>query len=487
MHSFKIPISDPAEKFKKVLDTKDNNKIFFSGKFGSGKTYFLNEFFKEKKDDYQVFHLYPSSYYIEGDKDIFDLIKANILLEIFFIKKYKKDGIYTSYKDLPLEKKEELIYLIPVIGKKTKKFMYFLEKIINIFNPKNAEIKMMEDYIKFIQSDKISDFISKEIKEIKKKQEEAKETLIEQKKLKKESKTQKSILIIDDLDRLFPEHVFRILNLLSSQGHEDVAPFGFDRLIVVGDYENVRKIYHHKYGCCDFDGYMSKFYSKEIFFFYNKESVVRELENIIIDNTKLNNSNVSDGHVLCVIPSKILLDGLNCGAVIIRNLTKYNNFVVGSENHQELNEELSGACLINRIIQGLNSAFGSKEATIEMISTIQKKLHLCEKTETSILIWICKYIVEDTINLLIGDPLDYKNFNDRTMKILGTGFTIKKNIDESDSKNYTYTTDQERWFFVPDSKDDLNKLMYELLIEYLKNDGKIMVTLKPNPLVHLYS
>ena len=43
MHSFKIPISSPAEKFKKVLDTKDNNKIFFSGKFGSGKTYFLNE------------------------------------------------------------------------------------------------------------------------------------------------------------------------------------------------------------------------------------------------------------------------------------------------------------------------------------------------------------------------------------------------------------------------------------------------------------
>ena len=79
--------------------------------------------------------------------------------------------------------------------------MYFLEKIINIFNPKNAEIKMMEDYIKFIQSDKISDFISKEIKEIKKKQEEAKETLIEQKKLKNESKTQK-ISIIDIVDRI---------------------------------------------------------------------------------------------------------------------------------------------------------------------------------------------------------------------------------------------------------------------------------------------
>ena len=62
MHSFKIPISSPAEKFKKVLDTKDNNKIFFSGKFGSGKTYFLNEFFKEKEEEYQVFHLYPSLY-----------------------------------------------------------------------------------------------------------------------------------------------------------------------------------------------------------------------------------------------------------------------------------------------------------------------------------------------------------------------------------------------------------------------------------------
>ena len=451
------------------MDTKDNNKIFFSGKFGSGKTYFLNEFFKEKEEEYQVFHLYPSLYYIEGDKDIFDLIKADILLKILNLnnstvsvtEENVKNGANLSSEDL-----KNVLCSIPHLGKPLKEWVTFYETIKNTHGIKKSKEKEMEKYIDSVQSDTVSHFINTKIKEL---------------------KNQKSVLIIDDLDRLFPEHIFRILNLLSSQGHEDVAPFGFDHLIVVGDYENIRNIYHHKYGCCDFDGYMSKFYSKEIFFFYNQDGVVRELENIIIDNTKLNNSNVSDGNMLCVIPSKILLDGLNCGAVVIRNLTKYNNFVVESENHQELKQKLSGAYLIDRIIQGLNSAFGSKEATIEMISAIQKKLHLCKKTEASILIWICKYIVEDTINLLIGDPLDYKNFNDRTMKILGTGFTIKKNIDESDSKNYTYTTDKERWFFVPDSKDNLNKLMYELLIEYLKNDGKIMVTLKPNPLVHLYS
>ena len=402
MHSFKIPISSPAEKFKKVLDVKDNNKIFFSGKFGSGKTYFLNEFFKEKEKKYQVFHLYPSSYYIEGDKDIFDLIKADILLKILNLnnstvsvtEENVKNGANLSSEDL-----KNVICSIPHLGKPLKEWWTFYETIKNTHGIKKSEEKEMEKYIDSVQSDTVSYFINTKIKEL---------------------KEQKSVLIIDDLDRLFPEHIFRILNLLSSQGHEDVAPFGFDHLILVGDYENVRKIYHHKYGCCDFDGYMSKFYSKEIFFFYNKESVVKELENIIIDNTKLNNSNVSDGHMLCVIPSKILLDGLNCGAVIIRNLTKYNNFVVGSENHQELNEELSGACLINRIIQGLNSAFGSKEATIEMISTIQKKLHLCEKTKTSILVCICEYIAEDTINPLIKDPLDYKKFNDNDIRILGT-------------------------------------------------------------------
>ena len=32
------------------------------------------------------------------------------------------------------------------------------------------------------------------------------------------------------------------------------------------------------------------------------------------------------------------------------------------------------------------------------------------------------------------------------------------------------------WFFVPNPKWDLNKLIYDLLIEYIRNNGEIKIT-----------
>ena len=49
-------------------------------------------------------------------------------------------------------------------------------------------------------------------------------------------------LIIDDFERIDPEHIFRILNVFSShmEGDENNI-LGFDHVIIVGDIENIKK------------------------------------------------------------------------------------------------------------------------------------------------------------------------------------------------------------------------------------------------------
>ena len=64
----------------------------------------------------------------------------------------------------------------------------------------------------------------------------------------------KIILVIDDLDRIDPEHIFRILNILSVHndfGNQQEHKFGFDKTILVCDIDNIRNIYRAKYGIND--------------------------------------------------------------------------------------------------------------------------------------------------------------------------------------------------------------------------------------------
>jgi hypothetical protein len=87
-----------------------------------------------------------------------------------------------------------------------------------------------------------------------------------------EWKKKKAVLIIEDLDRLDPKHLFRILNVLSAHIDDTSTPdvvtnkFGFDNIVLVMDYETTSHIFHHFYGkdAC-YEGYMSKFLSREPF------------------------------------------------------------------------------------------------------------------------------------------------------------------------------------------------------------------------------
>lgn len=94
------------------------------------------------------------------------------------------------------------------------------------------------------------------------------------------------VLVIDDLDRIDPEHIFRILNVLSV--HEDYLKenenkFGFSKTILVCDIVNIRKIFSSKYGVdVDFNGYIDKFYSREVFRFDNTKAIIAQAVNTIL-------------------------------------------------------------------------------------------------------------------------------------------------------------------------------------------------------------
>jgi len=94
-------------------------------------------------------------------------------------------------------------------------------------------------------------------------------------KIFKQKGNKRSVLVLDDLDRIDPEHIFRILNILSAyfeKEHEN--KFGFDLIVIVADYTNLKNFFHHKYGMeTDFSGYVDKFFTISPYYFDNKKTV----------------------------------------------------------------------------------------------------------------------------------------------------------------------------------------------------------------------
>ena len=86
----KIDLTSEKLNFARHLKLPNNNQIIFSGIFGIGKTYFLNQYFKEKAEEYELILLSPVNYSISQTDDIieyikydiYDLEKENIIIKI---------------------------------------------------------------------------------------------------------------------------------------------------------------------------------------------------------------------------------------------------------------------------------------------------------------------------------------------------------------------------------------------------------------------
>ncbi len=282
----KIEITSEIERFQNHLLLPNNNQIIFSGIFGIGKTYFLKEFFRENSDKYELFLLSPVNYSISSNDDIIDYIKYDIAFELLGknidYEKTDFSKLLTAQfylKDNFMDTMSLLAKSGGKIGKAFSNIYENLKTIVNNIKQHNSESQIDEkaeliDFLKQLtardnsiyEENRITELISGLVSKLK---EDDKET----------------VLIIDDLDRLDPEHIFRILNVFACHfdlGNFSENKFGFHKVILVCDIENIRNLFHSKYGLnVDFSGYIDKFYSREIFYFDNKELVSKSIEKIL--------------------------------------------------------------------------------------------------------------------------------------------------------------------------------------------------------------
>ncbi|PZF72515.1 P-loop NTPase fold protein [Taibaiella soli] len=281
---------EPQNTFSKHLNIKGNERILFSAKFGMGKTTFLKHYFDlpENKKKYNVIHLFPVNYSVATNEDIFRYIKYDIILEmilagmpvedieltlsdtlLYILPQHIDTLIITLITMLGLAGKDvsETAGVIPAIITAGKELKEKVERKHKEIESTNSDAKQLLEYVdtlskregSIFEYDLVTEIIAKTLGDLKESSDERKE----------------SVLIIDDLDRIDPDHAFRILNVFAA--HFDYRnrqlsnnKFGFDKVIFVCDIDNIRNIFKAKHGPdVDFNGYSDKFYSKKIYFYDN--------------------------------------------------------------------------------------------------------------------------------------------------------------------------------------------------------------------------
>lgn len=257
-----IDISNNINDFKQVFESE--SRIIFSAKFGDGKSYFLKKFmesYPKEANDYYFITLHPVNYVVEENRDVIEYIKRDILFQLIkdnriydFKEGYDKifDAVCNGESLLKLA--DFAASIIPVNG--LKEGYKALKGLVSTIDEKRKEqdvLHVVDDYLNgfYGKSGSISECDAF--------------TYLIQKSL--DQMMAKSVLIIEDLDRIDPAHLFRIMNVLSSQvdnPYYSEVPhgnkFGFDKIILVMDYEIARHLFHHFYGKeANYEGYMNKF------------------------------------------------------------------------------------------------------------------------------------------------------------------------------------------------------------------------------------
>lgn len=282
-----------------------NNVLLVSGRFGSGKTTFLEVFFQrqENRRKYHVIHISPANYMISNNEEIFSFLRKDLIVGLITAidKLENGKGIKDIIKRLTEDYKKlgKKILALPFIaaiakfgGKAT------LDKIneINdlIFNTEEqATAENALKYLDSVSSNWIFPSLEDEIirSAVNILQQENSDPLQEEKDSDNNNCEKEVILIIDDIDRLLPDDAFRLINIVTAlndsfhfnsavvqtngEGWKD--RFGFNKTILVGDLDNLKHSFQHLYGeNSDFHGYIGKI-DKGNRFFFKKELLLFEL------------------------------------------------------------------------------------------------------------------------------------------------------------------------------------------------------------------
>lgn len=391
----------PIESFTEHLSLPNNERIIFSGRFGIGKTTFINHYFEQKDDHYNVVHLYPVNYSVLKNEDIFTYLKYDILIDLIInkhvvLKSSTKYGVTESLPFFLRYKWYSILTLLPLVseklgGRNVHELMKGLGTLKDEFDsfrkgPKEQE-ELADPFFKFMHKSEGSLYESNDLTEI------IKDSLQEIK------GTKQNILIIDDLDRIDPAHIFRILNVFSAHFDDrNVTPdnetsnkFGFDKVIMVCDIDNIRNIYAAIYGgSTDFNGYIDKFFSKEIYRYDNKENILNIIENVVksilVDNYQV--KLYSRSHNSAIILVSILHSLVEQNKINIRSLLKYWELDLDIRKKQiyiQNVEVLNNQVLI--VIKVLLSLFGDLQTLKREISGLNSyviddkyymEYHICD-------------------------------------------------------------------------------------------------------------
>ena len=279
----------PYRDFKDHLETEGNNRILFSGKFGTGKSTFLHHYFNASdaiRNKYQVLHLFPVNYSVASNEDIFELIKYDIIINLLLDQKIPVAELEitntVAIKYFIQENPEKLVKLllsaIPKVGKdiadfinQIEAFKKSLDEYASKISNKTNESATLLNHIDALDDKTGSIYETNLVTGIIK-------TILSR---HKENTNKEYVLIIDDLDRIDPDHIFRILNIFSAHFDErfyanqgTANKFGFDKVIIVCDIENIRRIFRNRFGQhVDFSGYIDKFFSSKPFHFQNTKQL----------------------------------------------------------------------------------------------------------------------------------------------------------------------------------------------------------------------
>lgn len=288
---FLIPINDAVEAFRHHLDSHD--RTILSARFGDGKSFFLSHFMEDVnvKEQYTFLTIFPVNYQVAENRDIFELIKRDILLQMLLkgvietdVKIPNEVALALYLQNEPLGFAESFLPLlseyalfdnaaktvaIALAGKKL--FKTIKQKLDEVKKKSRAE--QLETFLNAVEQNPVvgQDAISYIIQQC-----------IGQ--YKKTHPGKHVVLVIEDLDRIDPAHLFRILNVFSAhidfcyrfgcKPNETLAgnKFSLDKVVFVMDYKNVQSIYSHFYGeRTDFEGYIEKFCSSNHFSFSLQE------------------------------------------------------------------------------------------------------------------------------------------------------------------------------------------------------------------------
>jgi len=331
MNKNKIDTRAIAKSFDSHISQKHNKRIIFSGKFGSGKTSFLKTFFEHKNETYNSFWLSPINYSVASNDDILEYIKFDLVVDLIEkhlipkeIVKVPKGLIAWSYAKNKYGKIIDVFLTgLALIEPEAEESQSSINKAINVFTDYKEysealrkelqdDSQLVKNYIDLEINRKGSifedDIITKTIR-----------AYIE---FLKEQEKKQNVLIIDDFDRLDPEHIFRILNIFSL--HNDYLnseyenKFGFDKIILVCDIDSIEHYYYHKYGVnSNFAGYIDKFCSTKFYRFSINEMV----ENFCRNEIKINKLDEDSIKTL----SQFLIALIKNKKITLRNLIKFSH------------------------------------------------------------------------------------------------------------------------------------------------------------------